>query len=86
VKARVSKPASVAEIMETIKKQIVVDTPHKSSAVVVSAKGRTDSNREEIEWRFTDDQGRAWIGSGLAESSKEKTGAFNVSVRLARGR
>lgn len=62
------------------------NTPHKRSAVVVSAKSKTDSNREEIEWRFTDDQGRAWIVSGLAEASKEKTGAFNVNVRLTRTR
>jgi putative intracellular protease/amidase len=71
VKALITKPASPSAIMEMIKKQIVADTPHKRSAVVVSAKSKTDSGSEEIEWRFTDDQGRAWIGSGLAEASKE---------------
>lgn len=86
VTALITKPASLSEIMEMIKKQIVADTPHKRSAVVVSAKSKTDSNREEIEWRFTDDQGRAWVGSGLAEASKEKLGSFNVRVRLARAR
>jgi putative intracellular protease/amidase len=86
VKALITKPASPSAIMEMIKKQIVVDTPHKRSTVVVSAKAKTDSNREEIEWRFTDDQGRAWIGSGLAEASNEKLGSFNVCVRLARAK
>lgn len=86
VKALITKPASPVEIIEAIKKQAVADTPHKSSVVVVSAKGKADSNRQEIEWRFTDDQGHAWVGSGLAEASKEKTGSFNVSVRLARAR
>jgi len=86
VTASITKPASLSEIMETIKRQVVADTPHKSSAVVVDAKRPTDSGREEIEWRFTDDRGRAWVGSGLAEASKEKLGSFNVSVRLARVR
>jgi putative intracellular protease/amidase len=84
--ASITKPASPSEIMETIKRQVVADTPHKSSAVAVEAKRPADSSREEIEWRFTDDRGRAWIGSGLAEASKEKLGSFNVSVRLARVR
>jgi putative intracellular protease/amidase len=86
VKALITKPASASDIMETIRKQVVADTPHKTSAVVVTAKGPENSDRGEIEWRFTDDRGRAWVGSGLAETSKEKTGAFNVNVRLARAR
>ena len=86
VKALITKPASPSEIMETIRKQVVADTPHKSSAVVVTAKGPENSDRGEIQWKFTDDRGRAWVGSGLAETSKEKTGTFNLSVRLARAR
>lgn len=86
VKALITKPVSLAEIIEAIKKQVVADTPHKGSAVVVSLKGAANSDRQGIEWKFTDDQGRAWIGSGLAEVSKDKTGAFDVSVRLARAR
>jgi len=86
VKALITKPASPSEIIETIRKQVVADTPHKTSAVVVTAKGAENSDRGEIEWKFTDDRGFAWVGSGLAETSKEKTGAFNVNVRLARAR
>lgn len=86
VKALVTKPASPSEIMETIRRQVVADTPHKSSAVVVTAKGPENSDRGEIEWKFTDDRGRAWVGSGLAEMSKNKTSACDVSVRLARAR
>jgi putative intracellular protease/amidase len=86
VKALITKPASPPEIMETISKQVVADTPHKSSAVVVTAKGPANSDRGEIEWKFTDDRGRAWVGSGLAEISKNKTSACDVSVRLTRAR
>lgn len=86
VKALITKPVSLAEIIESIKKQVVADTPHKGSAVVVSSNGPANSVRQGIEWKFTDDQGRAWIGSGLAETSKDKTGAFDVSVRLTRAR
>ena len=86
VRALITRPASPAEIMETIRKQVVADTPHKTSAVVVTAKGPENSDRGEIEWKFTDDRGRGWVGSGLAETSKEKTGAFNVNVRLTRAR
>ena len=86
VRALITKPASPSEIMATIRKQVVADTPHKTSAVVVTAKGPQNSDRGEIEWKFTDDQGRAWVGSSLAENSKENKSAFNVNVRLARAR
>ena len=84
VKALVTKPTSPSEIMETIRKQVVADTPHKTSAVMVSAKGPAKSDRGEIEWKFTDDQGRAWIGDSLVQSSTEGKGKFNLTLSLTR--
>jgi|ERR1043166_406150 hypothetical protein len=65
VKALITKPGSPAEIVETIKKPVMANTPHKGSAVVVSAKRETDFDCGEIEWRFKDDQGSrptTWVG------------------------
>jgi putative intracellular protease/amidase len=86
VKALITKPASPAEIMEQIKKQIVSDTPHKGSAVTVMPGAVKNADRSEIEWKFTDDQGRAWLGSSVAETSPAEQGKFNLTLRLTRGR
>ena len=86
VKALITKPASLGAIMEKIEKQIVSDTPHKSSAVTVTPGGVKNADRSEIEWRFTDDQGRAWLGSSVGETSTEEKGKFNLTLRLTRGR
>ena len=43
-------------------------------------------DRAEIEWKFTDDQGRAWHGSGVAETSAAEKGKFNLKLQLARAR
>ncbi len=79
----VSKPASVAEIIELTRKQVVSATPHTSSAVTLIPRA---SKATDIEWKFTDDLGRAWVGSGVAEASAEEKGKFNLTLRLARGR
>ena len=86
VKALVTKPASPSEIMETIRKQVVADTPHKTSAVVVTAKAPQNSDRGEIEWKFTDDRGRAWVGSSVVQPSAEENGKFSLTLRLARSK
>lgn len=83
---RVSKPASVAEITELTRNQLVSATPHKSSAVTLIPRATKAIDRSEIEWKFTDDLGRPWVGSGIAEPSSEEIGKFNMTVRLARAR
>jgi len=45
-----------------------------------------NAERSEIEWKFTDDQGREWQGSAAAEASTEDKGKFNMTLRLARSR
>jgi hypothetical protein len=72
--------------MEQIKKQIVSDTPHKGSAVTVTPGAVKNADRSEIEWKFTDDLGRVWLGSSVAEASTAEKGKFNLTLRLTRGR
>jgi hypothetical protein len=85
MQVQVSKPVSVAEIMELTRKQIVSSTPHARSVVTLIPRATNGTDRSEIEWKFTDDLGRGWVGSGVAEPSEEK-GKFNMTVRLARAR
>jgi hypothetical protein len=82
----VSKPASVAEIMELTRKQLVSATPHTSSAVTLIPRATKASDRSEIEWKFTDDLGRNWVGSESAEPSNEEKGKFNLTLPLARAK
>ena len=80
LKALVSKPASAAGIIELTEKQVVAGTPHSTSPVVIVP--RTKPN--EIQWKFTDDQGHKWLGSETVEQSAPESGKFIVTVRLNR--
>jgi putative intracellular protease/amidase len=84
LKALISKPASLAEIMELTQKQVVSGTPHAASEVKVTP--RLSKTRSELEWSFTDDQRRGWIGTSVAEPSAKEQGKFDVTVRLARAK
>ena len=85
IRALVSKPASVAEIAEMTRKQLVSNTPHAGSPVTVTTRASRKSNdRSEIEWKFRDDEGRGWRGFGVAEPSPEAKGKFLVTMKLAR--
>jgi len=84
--AVIIKPASLLEIMELTRKQIISNTPHVSSPVSLTTHGGKNPDRSEIEWKFTDDQDRAWHGSGVAETSTEEKGKFNLKLQLVRGR
>ena len=84
-KALITKPGSPAEIIDLTQKEIVNNTPHKSSAVTVTPVRSKIANRSEIEWKFTDDLGRRWVGSGVAEASAQEQGKFDLTLRLARG-
>jgi putative intracellular protease/amidase/DNA-directed RNA polymerase subunit RPC12/RpoP len=78
-KALVANPASVAEIVELTQKQVVA-TPHLTSPVVIVPRKKPN----ELQWKFTDDRGRKWLGSETVEPSAERKGKFIVTVRLNR--
>ena len=86
VKALITKPASLAEIVELTKKQIATKTPHVSSNVTVESRDRRNPDRSEIAWKFNDDLGRAWVGLSVVEPSAEEKGKFNLTLNLARAK
>jgi len=86
VKALISKPASVAEIVELTKKQILAKTTHVSSNVTVESYDRRNPDRSEIAWKFNDDLGRPWVGFSVVEPAAEEKGKFNMTLHLARAK
>ena len=86
VQALITKPASLSEIMELTQKQIVSNTPHKKSAVTISPGSGKNTDRSEFEWKFMDDQDRAWRGSAVGQASTKEKGKFNLTLRLTQVR
>lgn len=86
VKALITKPTSLAEIVELTKKQILAKTTHVSSNVTVESYDRRNPDRSEITWKFVDDLGRAWAGFSVVEPSAEEKGKFNLTLHLARAK
>jgi putative intracellular protease/amidase len=80
----VSKPSSVAEIMDLTRKQIVSATPHASSAVALTSHANRSNDRSEIEWKFKDDLGRDWVGFAAAAPATNELNKFTMTVKLAR--
>lgn len=86
VRALITKPASVAEIVELTKKQIVGKTTHVGSNITVESHDRRNPDRSEITWTFNDDLGRAWVGLSVVQPSAEEKGKFNLTLNLARAK
>jgi len=86
VKALISKPASLAEIVDLTKKQILAKTTHVSSNVTVESYDRRNPDRSEIAWKFNDDLGRRWVGFSVVEPAAEEKGKFNMTLHLARAK
>lgn len=86
VKALISKPASLAEIVDLTKQQILSKTTHVSSKVMVESHDLRNPDRSEIAWKFNDDLGRPWTGLTVVEPSAEEKGKFMLTLRLARAK
>jgi len=82
MRVEVWKPASQAGIVELLKKQVAA-TPHATSPVVISRENLT-SQRSELEWKFKDDQGRAWIGNASTAAFVNEKDKFDLTLRLTR--
>jgi putative intracellular protease/amidase len=83
-KLLVSSPDSAAKIIELIGKQVVSGTAHTGSAVTLVSP-KTTGEKSEIEWTFTDDEGRKWRGTAIAEPSSTEKGQYIVTLKLGRG-
>jgi len=84
LKVLVSKPASIAEIVELTHKQLVSNTPHTGSAVDVTMRRAKDGEGSEMAWKFKDDENRRWNGEGAVRPSTDETGKFVMTLKLTR--
>jgi putative intracellular protease/amidase len=84
LKVLVSKPASVAEIVELTRKQLVSNTPHAGSAVDVTTRPAKNSEGPDIAWKFKDDENRRWNGEAAVRPSADATAKFVVTLKLIR--
>lgn len=80
----VSKPASIAEIVELTHKQLVSNTPHAGSSVAVTTRRATGGEVSEVAWTFKDDENRRWNGEGAVRPSTDETGKFVMTLKLTR--
>ena len=89
-KLLVSSPASSAEIVDLLRSRISSNTAsqgmftpvaHIRSTPILAPKR---ANESAISWKFTDDQGRNWNGSGSVEAAPDDRGKFIVTLKLVR--
>jgi hypothetical protein len=90
VRVLVSEPQSSAAILSLMRDRIAANTasggmfkpvPHIRGAVNVGPASASDSR---IKWKFTDDQGHGWDGSGMVEAAPDDKGKFVVTLRIER--
>lgn len=79
----VSKPASIAEIVELTHKQLVSNTPHVGSAVALTTR-RATGEGSEMAWTFRNDENRRWNGEGAVRASADETGKFLMTLKRTR--
>lgn len=83
----VSDPKSAAEILDVLKDRIKANTSHTRGPVTLSEPGgKGPPASSAITWKFTDDQGSGWQGTGIAELSQEERGKFILTLKLGRVR
>jgi putative intracellular protease/amidase len=83
-KILVSDPKSPAEIIDVLSKRIRSNTSHTRGPVALAGpRGKGPAVSSQIKWRFTDDQGHAWHGAGIAEPSPEEKGKIILTLKLA---
>jgi len=84
LRALVTRPASVQEIVELTRKQLESKTPHAGSPVEVTTHADKQGERAEINWKFKDDEQRNWHGVAIVEPGLDDKGKFVVTLKLAR--
>jgi len=81
IKALFSEPNSIEAIAELLNKRIESNTSHTKGGVTLSA---PETNKSTINWKFTDDEGRAWNGEERIDPAPDQQGQFVVTLKLAR--
>jgi len=81
--ALISKPRSVAEIMDVLRKKIAT-TANTSTAVTITSRPAKSADAARIEWRFKDDLGRAWLGVATAQPAAVDKDKVDMTLKLTR--
>jgi len=81
--ALLSKPNSMAAILDLLSKGLAENTPHAKSAVAVKrADTSSSADAGTLRWSFVGDDSRRWNGWALVEQSKEDPKKFVLSLKL----
>jgi len=88
LKLLVSEPNSPARIADLLRERIAANSGvgGMSNRISHLRTGPTfirSGKDSEINWSFTDDQGRSWSGSGLVEPAPDDRSKFIVTLRIA---
>ena len=78
-------PAVTAWLQPIATLEVISNTLHKKSSVTITPGSGKNADRSEFQWKFTDDQDRAWRGSAVGQATEEK-GKFNLTLRLAQSK
>jgi hypothetical protein len=81
--ALISKPDSAPAILELISKSVVNETQHTRGPVTLISDAGPSQTKNDMRWKFTDENGRNWNGRASIEPSTQ-TGKFLLSVNLTR--
>jgi putative intracellular protease/amidase len=79
----ITKPDSVAAIADLISKSVTAKTPHACGSVTLISNATVTRSKNEIAWKFTDENGSDWNGSASVEPSNQQ-GKFVLTVNLSR--
>lgn len=83
--ALISKPRSVAEIMDVLRKKLAT-TANISTPVTIKSRPSKSADAASIEWKFKDDLGRAWLGVATAQPAAVDKDKVDVTLTLIRDR
>jgi putative intracellular protease/amidase len=83
MRALISKPGSVAAIMDVLRKKLVT-TANISTAVTISSRPSKSADAATIEWKFKDDLGRAWLGVATAQPAAVDKDKVDMTLKLTR--
>jgi len=87
-KLLVSEPNSPSEIIGVLRERIPASglggMAHRISHLRGAPKLSPQTNDSEIRWKFTDEEGNGWSGTGLVEHAAEAKDKFVVTLKLTR--
>lgn len=85
----VSEPKTISSIIDLLRARVLASTGVSGMTIRIShlRSGPTfllTNIDSELRWKFADDQGHSWIGSGVVESAPDDKQKFVLTLKLAR--